>query len=444
MLRTVRRFIYDFAGSSMKNFNANEYLSSLNVHEIHLGLESVSALLSRFGNPQNDYPVILIGGTNGKGSTAAMIDSILRKTGRRVGLYTSPHLVDVRERIVFSGKKISHRAFGCILREIKSLTVEPLTYFEVLTAAALIYFQRCKADVAVLEVGMGGRLDATNICRPLVSVVTNIGLEHIAYLGKTLTAIAGEKAGIIHDDGICVTAVTQEKVARILKSVCGLKKAAFYRLGTDFHIVRQKDGQAGYRGMRMHLNGLEISLVGGHQLFNAAVALATLEAVGMRGLAVNEMAMRNGLKETHWEGRLETLCRHPLFLVDGAHNPAGTDALIRELVKDNAHRRRILIFAALADKNVKRMMQKIIPATSAIILPKLRTSRAIPPTQLADMLKTWGCRAMVTDSVDQAVGMAFEMAAKQDMILATGSLYLIGEIKEIFSESACCDKETGE
>src|SRR5512145_2102911 len=218
----------------MNKFNPGAYLSGLNIDVMHFGLEVITERLARFGNPQNSYPTILIGGTNGKGSTAAMTAAILLQAGYKVGLYTSPHLVDVRERIVINGKKIPLSALGRILSEIQRQPGLPVTYFEVLTAAAFIYFQREKVDIAVLEVGLGGRLDATNVCRPLVSVITNIGLEHTAYLGRTLTEIAREKAGIIKPAGVCVTGATQQKVVRTIAAVCGQRESDLYRLGMDF------------------------------------------------------------------------------------------------------------------------------------------------------------------------------------------------------------------
>lgn len=427
----------------MNKFNVEEYLTRLNVNKINFGLENISALLARMGNPQNACPAILIGGTNGKGSTAAILDSILRQTGLKVGLYTSPHLVDVRERIRLNGKIISRREFCGILQEIKNLASEPLTYFEVLTAAAFMYFQRQKADYAVLEVGLGGRLDATNVCCPQVSIVTNIGLEHTNYLGRTLTAIAREKAGIIKKNGICVTGVTRQKVVQTLQSVCRGKNSAFYRLGADFHIYQQANGLALYQSRRKCLNNLEIPLAGAHQLSNAALALAALEKAENSGVAVSEAAIRTGLKKIRWEGRMEILCQHPLFLVDGAHNPPGIHALVSTLQKDYPGRRRILIFAALTDKSVKKMLQKIAPLADVIVLPGLQTERAIPPRHLADILKARGGRIIVAESVRRAMDRAFDLAGSGDMICAAGSLYLVGEIKEIFPEIICCDKGCG-
>ena len=196
----------------MTKFDPSTYLASLNIDVMHFGLKAISELLSRLNDPQNSYKTILIAGTNGKGSTAAMAASILQAAGYKTGLYTSPHLIDVRERIAINGKQISKLDFSRTIADIRKEIIEPLTYFEVLTAAAFLYFQNKKVDIAILEAGLGGRLDATNVTRPLVSVITNIGYDHTAYLGDTLTAIAREKAGIIKQNGICLTAARQKKV----------------------------------------------------------------------------------------------------------------------------------------------------------------------------------------------------------------------------------------
>lgn len=424
----------------MDKFDPASYLSGLNVDVMHFGLEAITGLLSRFGNPQNSYQTILIGGTNGKGSTAAMTAAILKEAGYKVGLYTSPHLVDVRERIVMNGKKIPRRKFSCILSEIRHQAPMPVTYFEALTAAALIHFQRERVDIAVVEVGLGGRLDATNVCRPLVSVITNIGREHTAYLGNTLSAIAGEKAGIIKEQGVCVTGAVQQKVVRTLITVCRRRKSAFYRLGIDFKIVPRANGLADYRGMHRNIGGLEIPLPGGHQRLNAALALAALEIAEQSGLVIDDRAVKAGLKKTRWEARMEIICSRPIFLLDGAHNPSGISVLRQALQKDFSWRRLILIFAALTDKDYRSMLQKIAPMAAVTILPPLRTGRAVPAGKMARIMKELKYCFVTVDSVDQAVLRSFELADDDDIICAAGSLYLAGEIKQSFHHLRSCGK----
>ena len=430
-------------GTFMTKFNYEDYLSNLNIDVMRFGLDAIKGLLAKFGNPQDDYPTILVAGTNGKGSTAAIIASIMKQSGSRVGLYTSPHLVDIRERIVINGTKIPVRTLNGIVMEIKNHVAGNITYFEVLTAAAFIYFQRAHIDVAVMEVGLGGRLDATNVCRPLISVITNIGLEHTAYLGRTLTAIAGEKAGIIKSAGICITGTTQQKVVQLLTSVCRQNKAVLYRLGTDFKMVRRRDGLADYHGMKKRLNGLTVPLRGEHQLSNAALALAVVEIIEENGFVTDSEAIYAGLKKTHWEARMEILCERPLFLLDGAHNPSGVNALRSALKRDFSWRRLILIFAALADKDYCAMLKKIAPLAVITVLPPLRTSRAVPARDIARLMKGLGYRAVVSRSVEQAILKAMKMADDKDIICALGSFYLAGEVKQVFHQIHSCGKQHG-
>ncbi len=425
----------------MNKFDPAAYISSLNIDVMHFGLTAISELLSRLGNPQNSYKTILIAGTNGKGSTAAMTASILQAAGYKTGLYTSPHLIDVRERIRVDQKQISASNFSKIISAVKEKVEQPATYFEVLTAAALLYFQRRKVDIAVLETGLGGRLDATNVCQPLVSVITNIAFDHTAYLGKTLTAIAREKAGIIKQNGVCITAAKQKRVIEVLENICRRNKAGFYRLGKDMQIKQLENGLSAYSGLYKNFNDLAVPLIGTHQLENAALALAALEIAGLNGFAVDAAAIKKGLRNTKWSGRMEILCREPLFVVDGAHNPAGINALCRSLKNDFTYRRLILIFSALSDKDYCQMLPKIAPLADQIILTQLQAGRAEPVANIHECVKKMGYEAVITQNVPESMERALEMADKRDMICAAGSLYLVGEIKQAFPERLSCGKK---
>ena len=418
----------------MNKFESSAYLASLNIDKMRFGLKAITELLSRLGNPQNSYKTILIAGTNGKGSTAAMTASILSSAGYKVGLYTSPHLVDVRERIVVNGKKISLKEFNRTIAYVKDKKEQPVTYFEFLTAVAFIYFQRQKIDIAVLEVGLGGRLDATNVCKPLVSVITNIALDHTDYLGNTLESITREKAGIIKQNSVCLTAAKQKKVLEVLRNVCQRSRAKLYCLGCDIKIKKQKDGFFTYQGFNRNLKNLTIPLQGEYQLSNAALVLAAVELCEKKGIRFADAAIYAGLANTHWEARLEVLQKDPLFILDGAHNPAGISVLCRSLKKGFFYRRLIIIFGALADKDYRRMLQKIIPLAPIIILTQLKTKRAVPVNDMMETLKKMGYPAIVTENVKQAIERAQAMAKKQDLICATGSFYLAGEIKQAFRD----------
>ncbi len=425
----------------MKKFDPAAYLSSLNIDVMRFGLTAISDLLLSLGNPQNSYKTILIAGTNGKGSTAAMTASILHAAGYKTGLYTSPHLVDVRERINVDKKDISAKDFRQIVTMVKKAIKQPVTYFEVLTAAALLYFQRREIDIAVLEVGLGGRLDATNVCCPFVSVITNISFDHTDYLGNSLAAIAGEKAGIIKQRGVCVTAAKQKKVLEVLEDVCRRNKAILYRLGKDIKIKQQEDGLTTYFGLYSNLNNLTVPLLGRHQLDNTALALATLEIVGLKGFPVDVAAIKKGLRSTRWKARLEILCHRPLFVVDGAHNPAGISVLCRALKNDFTYRRLILIFSALADKDYRKMIQKIAPLAELIILTQLQARRAVPVANIQECVKKIGYPAIIAENVQDSVERAFDLAGEGDMICAAGSLYLIGELKQAFPKLVSYDKK---
>lgn len=424
----------------MNKFNPGAYLSGLNIDVMHFGLEAITDLMSRMGDPQNSFYSVLIAGTNGKGSTAAMLASILQQSGLKVGLYTSPHLIDIRERIVINGIKISRKDLGELIAEIKDYTLQPVTYFECLTAAAFLYFARRKVDIAVLEVGLGGRLDATNITQPLVSVITNIALEHTAYLGKTLTAIAREKAGIIKKNGVCVTAATQRKVIDVFAGICRKQQARLQRLGLDFKMKIHRDESISYEGQNRRINRLAVPLRGPHQLSNTALALAAIEILEKKGYRIDDSAIRKGLAQTRWEARGEILLQNPLFLLDGAHNPAGIAALCRVLEKDFSGRRLILIFSALADKDYRRMLRKIAPLAHRTFLPPLSTKRAVTPQALAAFMKDRGYPAVLSESVAVSIRQAMQCAGENDLICACGSFYLAGEVKQIFPEIICCDK----
>lgn len=416
-------------------FNYLNYLDSLNIDVMHFGLEAISELLSRLNNPQNTYKTILVAGTNGKGSTATMIASILQSAGYRVGLYTSPHLVDVRERIAVNGKMISRADINLIIAYIKKKKSNPLTYFEFLTVAAFVYFKRKKVDAAVLEVGLGGRLDATNVCTPLVSVITNISFDHMAYLGKTLESIAKEKAGIIKKRGICVTTAKQKKVLKIFKNICHERKAKFYQIGNDFKIIKNNDKTFDYQGMSRNLKRVCLGMPEEHQMENAALAIAAIGIVAKKELPVKEQAIRDGFQKTKLAARMEVLQKSPLFILDGAHNPGGIRALCKTIKNEHTYRRMILIFACLKDKKYFQMLHTIAPLAYKIILPRLTVARAQQPDNIKEIVNKMGYKSRVVNSVYQAVKIARSLASKDDLILAAGSLYLAAEIKQMFPKN---------
>lgn len=410
-----------------------EYFSRLGHRGIHLGLGPTSRLLKKFDNPQMCYKSILIGGTNGKGSVAAILSSILGKTGKRIGLYTSPHLIDFRERIRVNGQMIPQERLCNIIDIIRAKAKEDLTYFEFSTVLAFLYFYLEGVDVAVLEVGLGGRLDATNLVTPEASVITNVSLDHREYLGRDIKSIAREKGGIIKRNGICITAVTQPSVIGVMENICLEKGARLFRCGKDMKIRKKKGGRMFYNGIEKTYSNLNFPLVGRHQVKNASLALAAVEVLASKGLNVNNNAVFEGMSNVRWEGRLETLSHDPQIVVDGAHNPAGISALCNSLTTDFSYERLICIFGGMSDKDCKGMLKRLAGIANHIILTSPRVSRASKVDELGRIAEKLGVSHESIPETSRAMERASFLAGKNDLICVTGSIYLVGEIKKSFS-----------
>ena len=412
-----------------------ERIYGLKSVDIRLGLDPVSRLLDRLHNPYNTYETILIGGTNGKGSIAAMVASILACGGFRVGLYTSPHLIDIRERIKVNQRMIALDEMMELIEEVQERMTESVTYFEFLTAVAFLYFCRKGVDIAVVEVGMGGRLDATNVVTPLVSAISNISFDHEEHLGRSLGNIAREKGGIIKDGGVCITAVTQKSVIRVLEDICRERGAALFKVGGKIKVKELGNGFFSYKGIRKRHERLMCPLKGRHQIENAAVALGVIEAAAMKGFSVNDDAVFAGIRDVQWPGRLEILQQAPMVVVDGAHNAAGVSALAKALKNEFSYTRLILIFGVLNDKDYRSMLKKLFPLADRLIITKPDTVRAMPPQEIAAVAQKWQYkdRIELAESPQEALKRALSIAGLDDMICVTGSLYLVGEIKRIFS-----------
>jgi dihydrofolate synthase/folylpolyglutamate synthase len=406
-------------------------LSNLNKMGIRLGLDPVRSLLEDLCNPQDRYPAVLIAGTNGKGSVAAMTASILTAGGFKTGLYTSPDLIDFRERIRIDGRMISRGEVVSCVKEVQEKRTEEVSYFEFLTVMAFLHFHKEHVDIAILEIGMGGRLDATNVVTPLVSVITNISLEHQAYLGRTLKAIAREKGGIIKEGGKCLTAAVQKPVVEVLRTLCKERGARFFRLGEEVRLRTHPDGRFSYHGIGRHYERLTCPLAGRHQLRNAALALGTVELIGAAGFKVDDRAVVEGLRRTRWEGRLEVLQREPMLLVDGAHNPAGATTLRRALRNDFSYRRLWLIFGVLGDKDYRTMVKKLFPLADGVILTYPHSDRSLPLDVLLPLARRYQRDIEISEDPADALQSALSRAGKEDLICVAGSLYLVGEIKNI-------------
>jgi dihydrofolate synthase/folylpolyglutamate synthase len=422
------------------------YLFALQKHGVKLGLENSNTLMEIMGSPHRKIRTVHVGGTNGKGSTAICIASILQAAGYRVGLYTSPHLVSFTERIRINGVAISESdvvtlartvrdAYRSLKRHDASGEISP-TFFEVTTAIAFRYFADHAVDIAVIEVGMGGRLDSTNVIRPLVSVITNIDLEHTEFLGTTIEQIAGEKAGIIKPEVPLVTGARQPGVIELFERDAAAKGAVVYRLQRHFwpeNCVREASQVFDYRGLTSVYRGLRLHLIGRHQVDNACLALAAIECLGNTGIVVDESALRSGLEQARWEGRMELVARQPDTFLDGAHNPASARALagtIRELKP--SYRRLVLIIGILGDKDYHGILAELLPLADHVVVTMPQYSRALDIGLLAKEVQMLHASVDVAGTVGEAIERSREKASADDLVLVTGSLYVVGDARALF------------
>lgn len=415
---------------------ALEFLYNLQKSGIKLGLDTIRALLDRVGRPEKSYRALHIGGTNGKGSTAAMAASVLLSAGYRVGLYTSPHLVDFRERIRLDGAPIPEECLVELttrLRKAAGPTLSP-TFFEFTTAMALCYFADSQVDLAVLEVGMGGRFDATNVVVPFVSAITNVSLDHQEYLGDRLELIAFEKAGIIKPHVPLVVGPLEPVVERVIAHEAARQGAIVSRYGVDFRCEGDDPARFGYYGRSVTYPELFCPLGGAHQIENAACALAMMEVARTAGVQVPTPAIQEGLRGVTWEGRLEIADTHPVLLMDGAHNPGAAQVVARYLARyrrDHPECRIILLVGMMRDKDRKEFMRTILPAVDEVVLTEPSLPRAASVEEL---------RAAVGEDVrpiheaplpTEALACARRIARVDDLICVTGSLMLVGQLKAL-------------
>lgn len=425
---------------------ALDYIYNLTKYGIKLGLKNITYLLFLLGNPHQKLNIIHIAGTNGKGSTAAIISSILQSDGFKVGLYTSPHLVDFTERMKINFQSISEKKVCELLERIKPYIEEVAhtsgynhpTFFEVITAMAFLYFYEEKVDFLVLEVGLGGRLDATNVCQPLISVITKIDYDHMDKLGNSLREIAREKGGIIKSRGIVITSNQYDEAYDEIKKIAGKKNSLFFSIGKEINYEIKKSDIKGsifnLKGIYNDYKNLYISLLGKHQVDNAAIAVTAIEVLKIRGLNISKKAIREGLEKVKWEGRLEIIQYDPLLILDGAHNLNGVKIVRQALEEIFSYDKIILVLAIFSDKDYKKMIQVISPIADLIITTKAKNPRATPPQIIAQKAAQYISqdRIIVTEDIPQAIKCALSNSHKDDLICITGSLYAIGEAKRYF------------
>ncbi|MBI3808335.1 MAG: bifunctional folylpolyglutamate synthase/dihydrofolate synthase [Nitrospirae bacterium] len=417
--------------------SAVAYLYRLQKHGIKLGLATMTALMVRLGMPQTRYRTLHIAGTNGKGSTAAMAAAILQSAGYRVGLYTSPHLVEFRERIRVNGEMIAELQVARLTEQLQTLCQPDLspTFFEYTTAMAFQHFADFGVDVAVLEVGLGGRFDATNVVTPMACAVTTIALDHQEYLGNTCSSIAFEKAGIIKPGVPVVLGRLEDDAWRTIEQIARERQAPVFRLNEDFCTEGETPQRFSYRGLGMHYDGLTCALEGRHQLDNAGCALTLLGAVATQGITVTAEAVRAGLREVNWAGRLEVVDRHPTVLVDGAHNPAAAMALADFLTRSaRSHQSRpvVLVLGMMRDKDHRGFIEPLRGLVDEVVLTQADHPRSATAQELRASLEDLLSHPHVVSSLSDAMALARQLAMPDGLVCVTGSLMLVGECKAWF------------
>jgi dihydrofolate synthase/folylpolyglutamate synthase len=398
-------------------------------------------LMRQLGNPESHYPSIHIAGTKGKGSVAAMCESVLMAAGYKTGLYTSPHLHDYAERIQINGSPIPHDDLIRLVEENKPVfeSIAELTTFEITTSLGFLYFQQQNVEAAVLEVGLGGRLDATNVVLPSVTVITSLSYDHTALLGNTLAEIAGEKAGIIKP-GIPVVVSPQEQEAiEVIKRIAAERSAPLIQMGKDYlfepgtHTLEeqrlkvwqlrknQSDGKAAH---------LSIPLLGRHQVQNAATAYAALRTFSNAALPLSDQAIRDGFAKTNWPGRFEILQAQPPVVIDCAHNRDSAAKVRQTLQEYFPDRRSILVFGASEDKDIAGMFAELAPVTQRVIATKSFHPRAIDPEKLEEIARTYGLPVEIVPDVPEALEEALQALTDDTLVLVTGSIFIAAGARE--------------
>ena len=414
-----------------------DYLYSLARLGIKLGLENTAQLLDYFGNPQLKTPTIHIAGTNGKGSTSAFVESILRASGYRVGLYTSPHILDFRERIQINRQVIAKEELvhwiSTLKKASEDLNLSP-TFFEFGTVMALLHFERQETDWNVVEVGMGGRLDSTNLCQGRICIITSISRDHESSLGTQLSQIAGEKAAIIKHPCTVVSGPQDKEVFQVIRDRSQNYKASILQLGQDFQVDTQSHSLQGqvfdFNGPEIWYKGLEIELTGRHQSVNAGLAVAA--CTSLTDPSITEQTIRQGLRATHWPGRMEVHGTNPSLILDGAHNIDSFQKLTASLSELFPHEKKIWVFGIMNDKPLAEITELISDYADYIVVTQPDNDRSIPPEQVRKAFKNFTKPIDLVDKIPLALDRAYQVADPDDLIVVTGSLFTVAEAKQVF------------
>lgn len=420
------------------------YLADLG-HELRgvkFDLGAIQVILAALDHPERAYPTAIVAGTNGKGSTASILASILGQAGYRAGLYTSPHLVRVNERIRVGGSEITDDDFASAFTEVSRVVDRLLadkilphrpSFFEFLTATAFLHFARVAVGFAVLEVGMGGRLDATNVTEPRLAVITNVELDHMEYLGRTHTAIAHEKAGVIKPGRPVLSYCEHPGAMRVVRERAGELQAGLVDLPSYARLsnLRSRGGRALFD---VALNGarftdLESPLRGDFQVKNAVAAVAAASKLGQEGFNITQAAIEEGLKRARWPGRLEVVRERPLAVLDGAHNPAAAREIAAFARKEWAGRRLRMVYASMRDKQIGEISEMLFPLAHEVYLTQTAQARAARPAEILEAARLPPARAIVEPDPSRALEAACQASDADDVVLACGSLFLVGALK---------------
>ena len=439
-------YLYSFIDYSLTR-NLRYSPEKFNLGRMHTFMELI-------GNPHHDYPVIHVAGTKGKGSTAALMTSALEAAGYRVGLYTSPHLVDFTERFQVNGVSISHEDIVALVEKFKPVIekVSRITTFELTTALCFLYFSLQKVDVAVVEVGLGGRLDATNVVDPLVSVITSISYDHVAVLGDTLAKIASEKAGIIKNGRPVVMSPQKAEAGRVIEHIANEKNARLTRVGEEYLFASwthslwgqtmlvwsaeeqslvnefiESGGRDAWEPLR-----LNIPLLGYHQVENAATAYAALQIARQEGISISEQDIQIGFSKVNWPGRFEVLRKNPPLILDSAHNQDSAFKLRLALGDYLPGQKVILLFGGSEDKDIESMFGALRPFVREVIATKTVHPRAIDPDELVEIVHKFGCPVEVIVPIEEALERALVLAGSDVPILVTGSLFVVAAVRELW------------
>jgi len=435
---------YSQAEEYLNSFVNYEQIPGISYAQPGYSLRHVEELLDRMGNPQLAARTIHIAGTKGKGSVATMIAQVLSGSEYKTGLYTSPHLHTLRERISVDGSLISEADFAAAMAEVKPLiesmkqdaAFRQLTYFEALTALAFAYFKKKRVDFQVLEVGLGGRLDATNVAKPLICIITPISLDHTQILGNSLEEIAREKAGIIKHGCWVVLSPQPEEAASVISDICRDKEAKVVQVGKDI-TWHKTGGDLHHQSLvvkgRTSKYQVSIPLLGDYQLENAAAAVAALEILAFADFSISAADIARGLARLKWPGRFQILQQNPTVLVDGAHNVASMRGLVRNIKAYFADKRIFLVFGTSCDKDIPGIINELVPLSPQVIVTRTAHSRAAPLSTLTAEFTKRGIEPETEENVREAISRALSLADKTDVICVTGSLFVVAEALDYFS-----------